>query len=387
MTRWTRPLEFQVLRIELEPWTPIDSLSVGKLMAWRLAENRQGELVRGMLARRIGAGDANRLMGDLPSWAPTIIGTGTRAPEAAPSGAASAPAADPPGAMASAGTALPPGLEWLAATARPGGSNSWVVAGSRTATGRPLLANDPHLGLEMPSIWYEMHLVAAGLDVAGATIPGGPFVIIGHNQSIAWGLTNTGADVQDFYAEDVDFARKRYLYQGAWQPLSTERVEITVRGRSEPDVYEILRTRHGAIVATEAAWEDPPVFTGREPRAYPRPLALRWESIGQGEGASAFEEHQPRAVVGRVPRRGAPLRRAVAELHLRRHRRQHRLRDVGHPAGPRAGRRIRAGARLARHARMDRTGPDRPPPGDAQSAERACSSPPTPRSTADGPAR
>ena len=163
------------------------------------------------------------------------------------------------------------------------------MGGSRTATGRPLLANDPHLGLEMPSLWYEMHVVAAGLDVAGATIPGGPFVVIGHNQSISWGLTNTGADVQDFYVEDVDFARKRYQFQGQWLPLVIERAEIGVRGRSEPDVYEIYRTRHGPLIATEAEWEEPPVFAAGEGRSYPRPLALRWDSIAQGEGAGAFE--------------------------------------------------------------------------------------------------
>jgi penicillin amidase len=114
-------------------------------------------------------------------------------------------------------------------------------------------------------------------------------VIIGHNQSIAWGLTNTGADVQDFYIEDVDLTRKRYLYQGAWQPLESERVEIVVRGRREPEVYEIYRTRHGPLVATEADWEDPPVFTAGSGRKGPRPLALRWDAVAQGEGAGAFE--------------------------------------------------------------------------------------------------
>ena len=95
--------------------------------------------------------------------------------------------------------------------------------------------------------------------------------------------------MQDFYAEDVDFARRRYMYQGAWQPLASEKVEISVRGRSEPDVYEIFRTRHGPLLATEADWEVPPVFPAGQPRAFPRPLALRWESIAQGEGAGAFE--------------------------------------------------------------------------------------------------
>ena len=95
--------------------------------------------------------------------------------------------------------------------AKRGNSNNWVLAGARTSTGRPMLANDPHLLVEFPSVWYEMHLVAAGLDVIGVTIPGVPFVVIGHNRRIAWGFTNSGADVQDLTLERIDVARKRYL--------------------------------------------------------------------------------------------------------------------------------------------------------------------------------
>ncbi len=125
---------------------------------------------------------------------------------------------------------MPPGLEWLDLTARAGDSNSWVIAGSRTKTGRPLLANDPHLQVEMPSIWYEVHVIAAGLDVEGVTLPSAPFVIIGHNGKIAWGITNTGADVVDFYVEDVDMTARKYLFRGQWLPLSSVKVPIGVRG-------------------------------------------------------------------------------------------------------------------------------------------------------------
>jgi penicillin amidase len=307
--RWNRPLEFQLMGIAPEPWTPVDSLAIGKLMAWRLAENRRGELVRGALARKFGVTEANRLMGGMPAWAPSIVEAANAAP-ARP--AVVQTTADVGGGESIAGSlrrgqsprtgtvpawedarsaldaALPPGLEWLALTSRAAGSNSWVIHGSRTASGRPLLANDPHLGIEMPSIWYEMHLVAADLDVAGVTIPGAPFVIIGHNQKIAWGLTNSGADVQDFYVEDVDFARKRYRYAGGWEPLVIERREITVRGRSQPEPYDIVSTRHGPIVALENDWEEVPVFGGAAAPAS-RPLALRWDSVARGESAGAFE--------------------------------------------------------------------------------------------------
>jgi penicillin amidase len=182
---------------------------------------------------------------------------------------------------------LPPGLAWLDVGTRAGGSNSWVVAATRSATGRPLLANDPHLAVEMPSIWYEVHVVAAGLDVSGVTLPSAPFVIVGHNARLAWGLTNTGIDVQDFYVEDVDMTRRQYLYRGQWLPLRSTTVEIGVRGQAQPTAYEIFSTRHGPLLYTEAEWETPPDLAALKGRVTPRPLALRWET--RGETAGGFE--------------------------------------------------------------------------------------------------
>jgi penicillin G amidase len=286
MGRWGLPPEFQLLRLTPEPWTPVDSLAVARLMSWRLAENRRGELVRGLLTRAIGTPAANALMGSLPAGAPTIIQGGGRAeptamklPLEAPSDAPLARLDSPP---------MPPGLEWLDVTARAGGSNSWVIAGSRTATGRPLLANDPHLNVEMPSIWYEAHVVAAGLDVAGVTLPSAPYVVIGHNKRIAWGLTNTGADVVDFYVEDVDMTTRRYLYRGTWHSLMVNKYTIDIRGE-QPEAYEVFSTIHGPLVATETEWEDPPDFSRATGRLNPKPLALRWEAVRQGETAGAFE--------------------------------------------------------------------------------------------------
>ena len=303
MGRWRRPVEFQLLGLAPEPWDPLDSLAIGKLMAWRLAENRHGELVRGVLARKFGPGHAERLMASWPQDAPAIMDGVSAAIETAvrrdgrskPHAGASSPfegfVADiREAAMPSSTQArLPAGLEWLSLLSRPGASNSWVVTGARTSTGRPLLANDPHLALEMPSLWYEAHLVAADLNVSGAMLPGSPWVVIGHNDRIAWGITNSGADVQDFYVEDVDFARRRYMHAGAWQPLFVDRVEIDVRGRDIPFETDIFSTRHGPLIATEEDWEHLPVFTEKTPRGYPRPLALRWDSIRSGESAGPFE--------------------------------------------------------------------------------------------------
>ena len=152
--RFERPPEFLALGISPEPWTPVDSLAVARLLSWRLAENRMGELVRGRLTSAVGSASADRLMGVWPSGAPTILAPKVAGPQprlAAPPAGGAASMAAPVSVVA--GAELPPGLRWLDVWTRAGGSNSWVVAPSRTATGRPLLANDPHLAVEMPSIW------------------------------------------------------------------------------------------------------------------------------------------------------------------------------------------------------------------------------------------
>jgi penicillin amidase len=292
-----RPLEMQMLGVTPAPWTPVDSLTVGRLLSWRLAENHQAELVRAGLAARLGSAEAQRLAGRYPADAPAIL-TGPAQPggplvpatagSAAPTSISSA-TGDP--ARATGAQAWPAGLGWLEPGAKRGNSNNWVVAGRRTSTGRPILANDPHLMIELPSVWYELHVVAAGLDVIGVTVPGTPFVIIGHNARIAWGLTNTGADVQDLYLERIDVARRRYLWRGDWVPVDVTTTDIAVRGRPAPERFEVWRTRHGTVFADVGLdWEQPPAWlspdvtrTG-EQRAY----SLRWDAVG-GDLADAFE--------------------------------------------------------------------------------------------------
>lgn len=293
-----RPLEMQVLGLTPAEWRPVDSLAVGRLLAWRLGENHQAELIRQALATRFGSDEAFRLAGRYPGDAPTIVqGAGG---ETASVAAAAAPPAEVPAATpdraANTTAALarervwPVGLEWLDPSARRGNSNNWVLSGRRTASRRPLLANDPHLQLEMPGVWYEMHLVAAGLDVIGVTIPGAPFVIIGHNARIAWGLTNSGADVQDLYVERLDLQRRQYFYRGQWLPVQVEAVQIPVRGESAQP-FEIWRTRHGPIFAdvgldwdTAPDWLTPGGTRTGERRAY----ALRW-GAAQAQIATGFE--------------------------------------------------------------------------------------------------
>ena len=198
-----RPIEFQILGITPPAWEPIDSLAVGRLLTWRLAENHQAELVRGALATKFGEEAARFLTGRYPGSAPAILqrqepsqSLATAVHATGRSGTTSRTARELASPPVSSGWRRARG----AATATTG---CWPAA--RRKSGRPILANDPHLQIEFPSVWYEMHLVAAGLDVIGVTIPGVPFVALGHNARIAWGMTATGADVQDL----VSRARRR----------------------------------------------------------------------------------------------------------------------------------------------------------------------------------
>ncbi len=289
-----RALEFQILRFNPAPWEPIDSLAVGRLLAWRLAENHHAELVRGALARKFDAETALLLTGRYPANGPAILESSPRPPastaDAIPSGTTMYSAVAARANAASARVEYPKGLEWLSATARRGNSNSWVLAPRKTQGGRPMLANDPHLQIEFPSVWYEMHLVAADLDVTGVTIPGVPIVALGHNARIAWGITNTGADVQDLALERVDVERKRSFYRGEWVPIQVTPADIPVRGRSQPLPFEVWKTRNGAIVADVdlefervPSWLSPATRPLEERRAY----SMRWDT--GGDLATAFD--------------------------------------------------------------------------------------------------
>ena len=298
MTLRQRPLEFQVLGVTPTAWTPVDSLAVARLLAFRLAENHHAELVRAALTARLGVEVAQQLAGRYPPDAPTIVG-GPAVADRSPDPAAAPLLARVPGPSNDAQDAVaarpperpfPAGLDWLSVTARRGNSNNWVVAGSKTKSGRPILANDPHLQIEFPSVWYEMHLVAASLDVAGVTIPGVPFIVLGHNARVAWGMTNTGADVQDLYLERIDVAGKKFFSRGTWLNASVSAVDIPIRG-GRVETFEVWRTQHGPVYAAPGLdWEAPPAWltpAGREPGEQ-RSYTLRWD-VMSGDIANSFE--------------------------------------------------------------------------------------------------
>ena len=157
------------------------------------------------------------------------------------------------------------------------GSNNWVVDGTLTASGKPLLANDPHLGTHIPSLWYLAHMTAGDFDVIGATLPGAPAVAIGRNRFIAWGETNVAADVEDLYLERIDASGKTAEFRGAQEPIRIIPETIAVKGAA-PIHLDVRVTRHGPLVSDALNAISAAAKTDPKPPTY-EPLAFRWTAL------------------------------------------------------------------------------------------------------------
>ena len=241
------PLEFRLLRYAPRRWEVADTVAVGKLLALDLAQGWEGEAFRALAGDPLPKDVQDMLFPTLFEGDRVLFGTDN------------APA--------------PPSAERETAS----GSNNWVVAGSRTATGLPLLANDPHLGLGVPSIWTAVHVTAPGLDVAGVTLPGAPGVILGRNRDVAWGCTNVHDDSADLYVEEFDPADPdRYRTAEGWE-------RVTVRN-------ETIRVRDGAISATSHEVTHPVRVTRHGPlvEIRGRLYALGWTALGDAAELPAF---------------------------------------------------------------------------------------------------
>jgi penicillin amidase len=201
-----RPLELRLLRRRFEPWRPAHTLATLRLVALGLACDMDFELQRLRLAQEVGPDLAAELEPRYPEDNPTILAD-TLVPPARRRRARQADAAAasvPTEAVDALRTALAQTARWLPSAGAPIASNNWVVAGRLTATGRPLLCNDPHLPPSVPSVWYEAHVRVDGdLEIAGVGFAGIPFVVIGHTPTLAWGFTNSFADVQDLVVEEL----------------------------------------------------------------------------------------------------------------------------------------------------------------------------------------
>jgi penicillin amidase len=279
IARGRLPVEFTLLRYKPEPWTLPDTLSWIKMMAWTLSVNWETEILRALLVERLGPQRAAELEPDwgagMPRIVPDLADLALGGAEALARAGAARPLAGPPAAA---------GL----------GSNNWVVAGSRTATGAPLLANDMHLQMNIPCIWYENHLVGGDINATGVTFPGIPGIVAGHNGRVAWGFTNGFPDVQDLYLERLRRGggeeggaevRWQYEYQGEWHDAQVHREEIQVKG-SETAIEEVIITRHGPIInalVEDLSGDLASVFAdgGEEPGSPVgcAPLALRWTAL------------------------------------------------------------------------------------------------------------
>jgi penicillin amidase len=248
------PLEFTILGTEPDPWTPVDTLAWGKVMSYFLCGDYDAELLRARLIAGVGLEAAQQLMPPYPDDGPVIV-----PPEAL--GYSWLRGAQFLELDAGAFLADWPHSDW--------GSNNWVVHGSRTATGMPLLADDTHLSLDMPSIWYENGLHGGRFNSVGYSFPGVPMVIIGHNERIAWAVTNLPADVQDFYIEKFDDPAHptQYEFRGEWMDLEVLYETIAVKG-SSPETLQVLSTHHGPIMNR---------VLGNLPQA--EPLALQWTAL------------------------------------------------------------------------------------------------------------
>ena len=216
------------------PWQPADSVAWQTMMAWDLGGNWSQELLRMRLSQRLSLAQINAVLPPYPgdaviptrdytTWYRTLAGTTAQLTAVA--------------AVAPAGQ-----VEGM-------GSNNWVLGGAHTVSGKPLLANDPHLAMTAPALWYLAQLSAPGMNVIGASMPGLPGIVLGRNDRIAWGFTNTAPDVQDLYIERINPANPRqYQTPQGWADFAMRTETIRVKG--QPDVSLTVRaTRHGPVIS------------------------------------------------------------------------------------------------------------------------------------------
>lgn len=231
MKQTPAPLEFSVLNLKPEIWTITDTIMWDKMLAWTLSANWEAELVRAKIIETLGYEKALELElasnGAVPVILNDIEGTESILKRAEMLRNLS-------GGTPSEGV----------------GSNNWAVSGKRSQSGMPLFANDMHLALSQPAIWYENHLCAGEMNVTGVSLPGTPFVLAGHNAHLAWGFTAAFADVQDLYQENIRPAADGQIeveYQGNWERAEIRKEKIGIKS-SLPMPHDIVITRHGPVI-------------------------------------------------------------------------------------------------------------------------------------------
>ncbi|CAN0577208.1 unnamed protein product, partial [Laminaria digitata] len=223
-----RPAELIVLGITPEPWRAADSAAWVRLMALLLSGDWRTEILKAQLSETLSPKQLRDLWPDEPEDAPTTM--------------AIAPGVQKQ--LAAMASSIPDIFPEASA------SNEWIVSGARSASGKPLLANDPHLGLTAPGMWHLARIVTPDFKASGAAIPGQPFFMVGQNGHLSWGLTTTHADTQDLFIEKLHPDDPgQYLTPTGSLPFETRIEEIKVRGRGTPERLVVRSTRHGPVIS------------------------------------------------------------------------------------------------------------------------------------------
>jgi penicillin amidase len=292
-----------------EEWTPVDSLAWLKAMAWDLGSNMEDEVDRSLATADLDPADIAQLYPDYPYaentpivnqggivdgvFEPEATGNSTREPRR-PAPRYDARALEALGRAERAGRPL----SELLGTTSGVGSNAWVVSGDLTESGAPILANDPHLGATMPSVWYQMGLHCRTVDngcpydVTGFTFAGLPGVVIGHNADIAWGFTNLYPDTQDLYLEQVD-DDGTYLYDGERVPLETREETFEIAGEDDAKTITVRTSRHGPLISDvsdelSTVGANAPADDEAPERGSGYAVALRWSALDPGRTAESI---------------------------------------------------------------------------------------------------
>jgi penicillin amidase len=270
------PLEYALLGIEPEPWKPEDSILWGKGMAWKLSANWRQDATRAALAADYGRARAERFFPPIfPEWPVTLKPDIKRGEQ---QGAALSDPEQRAQAQVNAHIAALLDLPSIGA----GASNEWVIDGSRSTTGMPILANDPHLELDIPILWYMARITTPEMSVAGVTAPGVPIVLLGQNEHVAWGFTTTDSDAQDLFIETIAPDQPdHYQTPDGPQPIRTETVTIAVKGEA-PVEYVRRETRHGPVISDALPLAETLAGEGRM-------ISLAWNGLNRRDtSAEAF---------------------------------------------------------------------------------------------------
>ena len=243
------PAELQILRVGFDPYSPVDALTMAKLLSFGLSTNWERELLRAQMTRELGPELAARLDPSYPRGNPVIVAPG-----------------DPwEGDGLELAEQIAALRETIGLAVEATGSNNWAVSGARSATGAPLLAGDPHLPPSMPGITYQVALHRGPRFCRGASLPGLPGVVMGQNNDVAWSFTNVMADVMDLFVERTE--GEAYEFGGELRPMEVVEEEIAVKGRREPERIAVNETHHGPVVNEALSADDA------------EPLALRFAAL------------------------------------------------------------------------------------------------------------